>query len=96
MNVCEPDPHQLYPLRAVARMTGSSERKIVFYCRKGIVIPQSPPHSEEYYFDELAVLRLRKIEILRQEHRMNWAAIKMIMSLLHEVEVLRDELRFHR
>lgn len=96
MNVCEPDPHRLYPLHDVARMTGSSARKIVFYCRKGIVAPQSPPHGEEWHFDELAVLRLRKIEILRQEHRMNWAAIEMIMSLMHEVEALRDELRFRR
>ncbi len=41
-------------------------------------------------------MRLRHIEMLRQQHRMNWAAIHTIVNLLEEVENLREELRFRR
>ena len=97
MNICEPDPSNLYPLDAVARMTNSSTRKVVFYCRQGVLAPAEPlPRETAWKFDEEAVARLRRIEQLRQQHRMNWAAIRMIMGLLEEVEALREELRFHR
>jgi DNA-binding transcriptional MerR regulator len=94
MNMISPDPHHLHPLEVVIRMTGSSRRKIVFYCRKGIVTPAA--EEDSWHFDEETVMRLRHIEILRQQHRMNWAAIQTIISLLDEVENLREELRFMR
>ncbi len=94
MNMISPDPHHLHPLEVVVRMTGSSRRKIIFYCRKGIVAPTES--SGEWHFDEESVLRLRHIETLRQLHRMNWAAIRTIITLLDEVETLREELRFRR
>lgn len=94
MNMISPDPHHIHPLEVVIRMTGSSRRKIVFYCRKGIV--SSVGEETELHFDENAVMRLRHIEMLRQQHRMNWAAIHTIVNLLEEVENLREELRFRR
>jgi len=94
MNMISPDPHHIHPLEVVIRMTGSSRRKIIFYCRKGIVCPVSGQH--EWHFDEDTVMRLRHIEALRQQHRMNWAAIHTIIGLLDEVENLREELRFRR
>ena len=95
MKTCEPDPHGTYPIHAVVRMTGSSRRKIVFYCRKGVVTPVKET-EDDWYFDEESVMRLRHVETLRQVHRMNWAAISTIMGLLREVEALRAELRFRR
>jgi len=94
MNMISPDPHHIHPLEVVIRMTGSSRRKIIFYCRKGIVCPVSD--NDELHFDEDSVMRLRHIEALRQQHRMNWAAIHTIIGLLDEVENLREELRFRR
>lgn len=94
MNMISPDPHHIHPLAVVIRMTGSSHRKIVFYCRKGIVSPVA--EYEDWHFDEESVMRLRHIEMLRQQHRMNWAAIHTIIGLLDEVESLREELRFRR
>lgn len=35
-------------------------------------------------------------ETLRQQHRTNWAAIQTIISLLDEVESLREKLRWRR
>jgi len=93
MKTVSPDPHDTHPLEVVIRMTGSSRRKILFYCRKGIV---SPVSRESLHFDEDSVMRLRHIETLRQHHRMNWAAIRTIARLLDEVESLREELRFRR
>ncbi len=43
MNMISPDPHHLHPLDIVVRMTGYSRRKIIFYCRKGIVAPAESP-----------------------------------------------------
>ncbi len=94
MKMISPDPHHLHPLEVVIRMTGSSRRKIVFYCLKGIVSPIK--EKDEWHFDEESVMRLRHIEALRQQHRMNWAAIRTIISLLDEVESLRAELRWRR
>lgn len=96
MNLISPDPQHIHPIEVVIRMTGSSRRKIVFYCRKGIVSPILMETKEEWHFDEESVIRLRHIETLRQRHRMNWAAIQTIISLLDEVESLREELRFRR
>jgi len=94
MNMINPDPHKIHPLEVVIRMTGSSRRKIVFYCRKGIVSPVV--EQDSFHFDEEGIMRLRHIEMLRQQHRMNWLAIQTIIRLLDEVETLREELRFHR
>lgn len=95
MKSISPDPHEMHSIEVVIRMTGCSRRKIIFYCRKGMVTPvQENEHG--WYFDEDSVIRLRHIETLRQQHRMNWAAIRTIISLLDEVETLRAELRWRR
>ena len=95
MKTVDLDPHHLHSLEVVIQMTGSSRRKIFFYCRKGLVQPAI--HDEkDWHFNEEAVLRLRHIETLRQKHRMNWAAIFTIIGLSDEIERLRDELRFLR
>lgn len=91
MKAYEPDPHDLHSMETVIRLTGSSRRKIVFYCRKGLVKP-----AEDWRFDNDSVQLLRRVEQLRREHRMNWAAIRMIARLSREVEMLREELRFRR
>lgn len=91
----EPDPKALYTIREVVRLTASSERKIVFYCRKGVVDPASEDDGE-WRFDAEGLARLRWIESLRQSRRMNWAAIEMILKLQSQVDALRHELRFRR
>lgn len=95
MKIISPDPHNTHSLEVVVRLTGSSRRKIVFYCRKGVISPVDRG-NDELHFDEESVIRLRHIETLRQQHRMNWAAIHTIIGLLDEVENLRDELRWRR
>ncbi|MEP3214284.1 MAG: MerR family transcriptional regulator [Luteolibacter sp.] len=84
----------MHSLEVVIRRTGTSRRKIIFYCRQGVL--SAARQGDDWHFDEESVMRLRHIEALRQQHRMNWAAIRTIMGLLDEVEVLREELRFRR
>ena len=93
MNVIDLDPHGTHSLEVVIQMTGSARRKILFYCRKGII---KPVEDGEWRFNDEAVIRLRHIELLRQQHRMNWAAIYTIIGLLDQVDTLREELRFRR
>lgn len=95
MKIIEPDPHRTHPMEVVVELTGSSRRKIVFYCRQGVV-RAARRVGDDWLFDEEAIARLRHIETLRQRHRMNWAAIRTIVSLLDQVEALREELRFRR
>lgn len=95
MKMIEPNPHDLLSLEVVIRMTGCSRRKIVFYCRKGIIQPVRSG-NDGWHFNEETILRLRHIETLRHQHRMNWAAIHTIIGLIDEIETLRDELRFRR
>lgn len=94
MKMISPDPHHVHSLEVVVRMTGAPRRKIIFYCRKGVVAPVKG--EEHWHFDEESVTKVRHIEMLRMEHGMNWAAIRTIMKLLEEVEILREELRFRR
>ena len=95
MKTIDPDPQTIHSLDVVVRLTGSSRRKIVFYCRQGVIQPVRI-EEEHWQFDEDTITRLRHIEELRQQHRMNWAAIRTIIALLDEVETLREELRFRR
>lgn len=95
MKMIEPDPHCLHSLEVVIRMTGSSRRKIIFYCSKGVIQPVRREENE-WHFNEETIHRLRHIETLRQQHRMNWAAIHTIIGLIDEIENLREELRFRR
>ncbi|WP_411827685.1 MerR family transcriptional regulator [Luteolibacter sp. AS25] len=93
MKTITPDPQLTHPLETAITLTGSSRRKILFYCQKGIVTPIRSETTKEWHFDEETLLRLRHIETLRQQHRMNWLAIQTIIHLTNEVEVLRQELR---
>lgn len=95
MKMIEPNPHHLHSLEVVIRMTGCSRRKIIFYCRKGVIQPVRSD-GDDWHFNEETILRLRHIETLRHHHRMNWAAIHTIIGLIDEIETLRDELRFRR
>lgn len=95
MKTIDPNLQESHSLEVVVHLTGSSRRKIVFYCRTGVIQPVRP-EEDDWHFDEETVTRLRHIEELRQRHGMNWAAIRTIISLLDEIETLREELRFRR
>jgi DNA-binding transcriptional MerR regulator len=76
-----------YTLEILAGITGISTQTIVHYQEHGLIHPQ---------FDDETVRALRRIEHLRETFEMNLGGLKLIISLLDEVEQLRDERRARR
>ncbi len=92
----QPRPGALYSLDVTARVTGTSRRSIMIYCRAGLIKPVIQPPYGIVEFTEEAIYTLRTIEYLRCVHglELNW--IKTLFDLQHEVERLRAEVRFLR
>jgi len=83
----DPTLQASYTLEILAEITGVSTQTILHYQEHGI-IRRSGPH-----FDDETVRALRRIEHLRETCEMNLSGLKLLASLLEEVERLRDELR---
>lgn len=81
---------QTYTLEILAEITGLPEQTILLYREHGIIRPLS---DEELKFDDEAVRVLRRIEHLRESCEMNLNGLKLLSSLLEEVEHLRAQLR---
>jgi len=75
---------QTYTLDILAEITGVSTQTIVQYQEHGLIHPE---------FDDETVRALRRIEHLRETCELNLAGLKLLTSLLEEVEQLRAELR---
>ncbi len=73
-----------YTLDIFAEITGVSTQTILHYQEHGIIRPR---------LDDEAVRALRRIEHLRETCEMNLAGLKLLTSLLDEVEQLREERR---
>jgi len=85
---------EVYSLEMVERITHLSRDRIVLYQRYGLVEPVQAEGG--VYFDDRAVLRLRRIAFLLAEYGVNEAGARHFTALLDEVERLREELRFLR
>ena len=92
--IFEPDPEATYPLEVVAELTGISSQIILFYQQSGL-IQRASEDEGKLAFSDNAVRELRRIEHLRACYAMNDAGVKILLTLMSEVEALRAELR-HR
>jgi len=77
-----------YTLEVLARITGVSVQTIMHYQEHGLIHPV----SDRSRFDDEAVRALRRIEHLRDTCEVNLAGLKLLVSLLNEVEKLRAAL----
>ena len=75
---------QTYTLEILAEITGVATQAIVQYQEHGLIRPE---------LDDDAIRALRRIEHLRETCEINLSGLKLLSSLLNEVEHLRDELR---
>ncbi len=91
-----PEPDALYTLDIVAELTGVSSRTILHYQEQGLISPVAGGGSEAHRFNEEALRALRRIEHLRTHFDMNQAGLRLMLSLLDEVEKLRADLRARR
>ena len=85
-----------YTIETVARITRIPAEEIIVYTRAGFVAPLTSGNEADLLFDEAAVHQLRRIAFLLSEYGLNREGLKMVSSLLDEVERLRAELRFLR
>jgi DNA-binding transcriptional MerR regulator len=66
-------------------------RAVIRYYKRGLVSPAvNPAHG--YYFDRDGIRRLRRIEALRPRCCDTLASIKIILSLMDEVERLNAQI----
>jgi len=77
-------PQAVYTLDILAEITGVSTQTLVQYQEHGLIRPE---------FDDETIRVLRRIEHLRESCEVNLAGLKLLTSLLEEVEQLREELR---
>ena len=95
LQVFEPGSRTVYTIEVAAQMAQVPRRLIVLYYKHGLVAPVTDPAGAGWYFDDEAVRIVRRIEYLRSTCGLNLAGIKLVMTLMDEVERLRSELRFH-
>lgn len=76
-------------------MVDLPRRKIVVYCKHGLVSSAVDPHSG-YYFDRDAIRTLRRIEGLRDVCGDDFPGIKIILDLMTQLERLQSEVRSTR
>lgn len=96
MSEAESNSPSTYTIEMVARITRIPQEEIVVYYRAGFVSPIQAGDETSLLFDEEAVHQLRRVAFLLSEYKMNRAGLKMVSSLLNEVERLRAEIRFLR
>ena len=88
------EPDVAYSIEVIASLAGMDSVTVLHYQELGVVSPKSG--GQEARFDEEALRRLRRIGHLREECGVNDSGIKLILTLMEEVEILRDEQRKRR
>jgi len=85
----------VYTIETVERITHIAKDRIVLYYQHGLVSPVRAT-EKEILFDEDAIHKLRQIAFLLSEYGVNHQGLKQFVSLMDEVERLREEVRFLR
>jgi DNA-binding transcriptional MerR regulator len=91
----ESGSHAIYTIETVERITHISKDRIVLYYQHGLVSPVQAT-EKEILFDEEAIHKLRQIAFLLSEYGINHQGLKEFVSLMDEVNRLREEVRFLR
>jgi DNA-binding transcriptional MerR regulator len=95
LQVFQAGAQTVYTIEVAAQLAQVPRRLIVLYYKHGLVSPTTDPAGNGWYFDDEAIRIVRCIEYLRSTCGLNLAGVKLVMSLMDEVDRLRTELRFH-
>ncbi|CAN5750678.1 hypothetical protein BH11VER1_BH11VER1_29280 [soil metagenome] len=87
------EPDTYYSLEVFAELAGVDTTTILHYQEQGIIRPVLEATGDDAAFDAESLRQLRRIEHLRATCEMNEAGLKLLLSLLEEVEQLRQERR---
>jgi DNA-binding transcriptional MerR regulator len=96
LQLFEPDARAIYAIETAANLAQVPRRLIAVYYKHGLVSPVVDPACGGWYFNDEAIRILRRIEYLRTACGINLDGIKLTISLMNEVERLRDEIRGFR
>jgi DNA-binding transcriptional MerR regulator len=96
LELFEPFAEAVYSIDDAARLAQTPRRLIAVYCRHGLVAPVVDPETNGWYFDDEAIRTLRRIRHLRDTAGMNLVSLRLLFSLMDEVQRLRREVRFLR
>ena len=89
------DDEAVYSLELVVRLTGLDADTILEYKEQGLIRAVSAA-GDTQQFDEEALRTLRQLEYLRNTCGVNQTGLRLIVSLMDEVEALRNALRDRR
>jgi DNA-binding transcriptional MerR regulator len=96
LELFQPTHETIYSIEEAARLAQVPRRLIAVYFRHGLVSPATDPDIGGWYFNDEGIRTLRQIERLRNSLGMSLMAVKVVLELGHEVERLRQEVRFLR
>ena len=82
-----------YSLEVIAELAGVVPQTVIRYQEQGFLQPVAWPENASVLFDAEGLRQLRRIEHLRATCEFNETGLKLILSLLGEVEHLRQKQR---
>jgi DNA-binding transcriptional MerR regulator len=82
-----------YTLEMVAELAGVDAGTVLHYRSQGFIRPVRCGGSDGEEFDEECLRQLRRIEHLRSMCAVNETGLRLLLALLDEVEILREERR---
>lgn len=90
LSLLYPNPDRIYPIDDVSRMLSISRRRIALYCLWGLVQPFHRPEEQGWAFAPQAIRTLRQIDEIHRVSGANREVLRIIVSLMREVERLRQ------
>jgi MerR family transcriptional regulator/heat shock protein HspR len=86
-----------YTMHVIAEMAGIDCRTVLHYENSGFIRPvKASDEGQGGVFDDECLRMLRRMEHLRATYAVNDAGLRLILDLLHEVELLHHAQRAHR
>jgi len=89
----DPSPGMVYSIEQASQLGNVSRRRILIYCKQGLLSPVASPELAGYWFDAEALRTLKRIEEVRAICDEPLVGISLILDLMREVKRLRNEMR---
>ena len=93
IQVFDPSPGIVYSIENASQLSHVPRRRILIYCKQGLVSPMAHPEVAGYWFDADALRAIKRIEELRALCDEPLAGVGLILDLMREVQRLRYEIR---
>jgi len=85
-----PEANAFFPIDVAAHLAHMPRHRILVCCKRGIISPHIDPDYGRYSFDLATIRLLQRIEYLHTGCGVNFTGIQIILSLVDEVERIRQ------